>query len=514
MPDKTAMLVMVITAISWLPSTAASDVAAELLAGSVQAESSAVWSSPSLSFLLLGEEAPAVELDMVNVTVRKLTAQRTVIFYQDEFEYNRSYPSASLTVVTGEGPQHSAARVNGRADVIMNSALIRGVESASLFNWSLETDCRMLVTFNVPCLDIFGAFEALAGNSTTSVNGEIELFLRGPTLYVLSTNGMETHTSSGAEGEPIGPLPRAEKSMLWITGQVVQGTVEAKDLKLYSHDPVLTTGLANFEDARGTFRSRGDSVIASGEDVVVEGSLSMQFGGVIPRDSTGHVGEARYARTLRANLAGEVNAIRLNGEAIEFRSADRSAGLISVLVAIAIALGAYLDLVAYSLVRGLLPLFSRLSQDEVLVSAVRSKIFHAASQRPGLSVRAVQRELGLGWGATIYHVRLLEKYGYLATEVRGRSIHVFGRAFPSEHRGAAILLASFGHRSVAQLAMSRREVSIVEIAAELHVARTTARRRVRALVGEGLLAYKTSDSVEATRALRAITDEPLVTTAT
>lgn len=177
-------------------------------------------------------------------------------------------------------------------------------------------------------------------------------------------------------------------------------------------------------------------------------------------------------------------------------------GSVSDVLAAVVAFATYVDLIAYALSRAFVTLFSRLTPNEVLLSSVRGRIFASIRERPGCTIRAIQRELGLGWGATIYHVRILEFHDFIATEARGRAIHVFPETLPSGQRGAAILLRSKFHRAILDLALARREVSIIEIAAELGIARTTAKRRTKALVGAGLIEYRTADRIMATPATR------------
>lgn len=73
----------------------------------------------------------------------------------------------------------------------------------------------------------------------------------------------------------------------------------------------------------------------------------------------------------------------------------------------------------------LAPLYARLQTDEVLANRTRESIFRHVIEHPGVNVSEVVKEFGLGWGATVYHLRVLERSHLLTANKQGRQVCYF-----------------------------------------------------------------------------------------
>lgn len=68
------------------------------------------------------------------------------------------------------------------------------------------------------------------------------------------------------------------------------------------------------------------------------------------------------------------------------------------------------------------PLFSRLAKHELLQHEARQRIFEFVRERPGAHLSQVQAHMGLGWGATVYHLRRLREAQLLTARTVGNQL--------------------------------------------------------------------------------------------
>lgn len=65
------------------------------------------------------------------------------------------------------------------------------------------------------------------------------------------------------------------------------------------------------------------------------------------------------------------------------------------------------------------PLYSRLSDDELLENETRRELHELIEDNPGLSTQELCDEVGAGWGNTVYHLQRLEQAGFVTSEKQG-----------------------------------------------------------------------------------------------
>ncbi|MCA1812498.1 MAG: winged helix-turn-helix transcriptional regulator [Halobacteriales archaeon] len=85
----------------------------------------------------------------------------------------------------------------------------------------------------------------------------------------------------------------------------------------------------------------------------------------------------------------------------------------------------------------LAPLYARLQHDEVLNNGARESIYRHIVANPGVNVSEVVKRFGLGWGATVYHLRVLERNHLVSTARHGRQVCYFqnGGAYAGQMQG-------------------------------------------------------------------------------
>ncbi len=76
---------------------------------------------------------------------------------------------------------------------------------------------------------------------------------------------------------------------------------------------------------------------------------------------------------------------------------------------------------------GLMPLYSRIKKDDLLNHDVRRALFNLVKDDPGIHAHALSEASETGWGTTVYHLRRLEKNGFVTSEKKGR----YRRFFPA-----------------------------------------------------------------------------------
>jgi len=57
----------------------------------------------------------------------------------------------------------------------------------------------------------------------------------------------------------------------------------------------------------------------------------------------------------------------------------------------------------------ILPLYTRIREDEVLNNALRQRIHSYIKEKPGVNFNTIKRELGLNTGALLYHLQVLKR---------------------------------------------------------------------------------------------------------
>ncbi|MEA3201245.1 MAG: hypothetical protein QOE90_2673 [Thermoplasmata archaeon] len=86
----------------------------------------------------------------------------------------------------------------------------------------------------------------------------------------------------------------------------------------------------------------------------------------------------------------------------------------------------------------LLPLYSHLSDDEILDDSNRSAIFRLIQQEPGISTKDIADRLGLAWGTVTHHLAKLEKRRFVVSKKYGKYRRFFANGEGGSHQKDAL----------------------------------------------------------------------------
>ncbi len=123
-------------------------------------------------------------------------------------------------------------------------------------------------------------------------------------------------------------------------------------------------------------------------------------------------------------------------------AAAKLAGEESILVAVIVASTLALTMAAALSKVALVPLYCHISDGKALDNPQRKKIYEMIKANPGIRISELAKIAGIGWGATVYHIMVLEKGDYIASSIGSRSAGLFennGRYTNEERKAKALL---------------------------------------------------------------------------
>lgn len=158
------------------------------------------------------------------------------------------------------------------------------------------------------------------------------------------------------------------------------------------------------------------------------------------------------------------------------------AGVAAIAVTGAAAAAASTDAGKLGLAAATLPLYTRLARGDVLQNEVRAGIHAHVVANPGVRYENMRRALGLSNGAIAFHLRVLEREGYLSVhkDWTRRRYYATGRAPPGAARGEVA-------ESVTRLLRESPGLGMSEVARRLGISRQLAGYHLRRLEAQGAL---------------------------
>jgi predicted transcriptional regulator len=154
-------------------------------------------------------------------------------------------------------------------------------------------------------------------------------------------------------------------------------------------------------------------------------------------------------------------------------------------LAIAGAAAAGTDIGRYKFFAFLVPLYTRLKKDSVLDHFERGRIFEYIGKNPGAHYSEIHLNLDLNNGALAYHLKVLEREGYIGS----RSFGMYKRFFPSGYKIPESDFVSIQELLV-RLVTERPGIGLRDMASELGVARSTINYHCNLLVRSGRIEYR------------------------
>jgi predicted transcriptional regulator len=153
-----------------------------------------------------------------------------------------------------------------------------------------------------------------------------------------------------------------------------------------------------------------------------------------------------------------------------------------------VAMGA-LGLLAVAFPRfPILPLYSRIEREEAMLNSRRSQLYELVRAEPGIHLSDLVRRSGLGWGAALYHLSVLEKNRVLVVQAQGGFKRYFANG--QHHRHEMPRLAALRHEAARLLFEAIQAVpgrSGRELAAALDLSPSTLARASDRLEDAGMV---------------------------
>ncbi|HEV8359559.1 MAG TPA: winged helix-turn-helix transcriptional regulator [Candidatus Thermoplasmatota archaeon] len=81
----------------------------------------------------------------------------------------------------------------------------------------------------------------------------------------------------------------------------------------------------------------------------------------------------------------------------------------------------------------LLPMYSRIQREEAMLNGRRNQLYELVRSDPGIHLSDLVRRSGLGWGAALYHLSVLEKNRVLVVHAEGGFKRYFANGAQSHH---------------------------------------------------------------------------------
>lgn len=238
--------------------------------------------------------------------------------------------------------------------------------------------------------------------ATGAFEGDVEVGIDGGTLRARDVNGQEIVERLGRASSPVGPMglaPRDVYQRAILTGTVASGSSPSAPRMGFASPSPEWRADDSVVWPKATGRATIDGKVVSFRDARIEvrGPTS-----ILPSQPA--IGAANFIASSPDAIVfvDGASVATVEGTSLD---APRAIGLAALL---AIALR-----VAFAL-------YARIRRADVLDHPRRQRLFEIASQTPGIHLRELQRQSGLGWGGFVAHLRLLLEAGILRVERQGR----------------------------------------------------------------------------------------------
>lgn len=126
--------------------------------------------------------------------------------------------------------------------------------------------------------------------------------------------------------------------------------------------------------------------------------------------------------------------------------------------------------------------------NELLQQDRRRTLHERIRTHPGLSARELQRSLGLGWGETAYHLKLLSAAGLIRRERGGHRDYYFVLDVTWGDRKLLLLLRSPSERRILVAIFEKPGMTFPEIAKRIGLAMSTVSFHLRHMLDLGVVA--------------------------
>ena len=151
---------------------------------------------------------------------------------------------------------------------------------------------------------------------------------------------------------------------------------------------------------------------------------------------------------------------------------------------------------------GAFALFSRIQGPAVLEHPTRARIMELVAQKPGITLLALQGEVGIAWGTLTHHVRRLERNDLVAAVRQGPRLLLYAANTPQARaRNDLALLHNETARRVARMVSERPGIRTGMLSQALGIRAPSACKHLGKFAAAGLV-QRAPDGFQATDRLR------------
>lgn len=346
-----------------------------------------------------------------------------------------------------------------------------------------------------------GRFAARDNAGTLTLDGPLQMFVSGGTLRYVGADGQATDIQAGfrterrpgsvynpIDGSWMGPKDHEEYVQEYLVADGagrLTATHAGQPATFHLAAPQLqVSGSATLPAMRGTVQvhdAEGDVVHRlDGQELLLEGRMALRL---TPADGT------------HANVQGSGDVVKVAYGAVaaayDWTTAIAAVGLGALVLAalgwVAVQGKALLGLGGAG---GLVAGYARVHGDEVLEHPGRSEVYERVKAYPGVSFVQLQEALGMGASTLNYHLRVLEKNGYVTPVRDGRYLRFFDRRSGHYSQNRKFAVSALRNPTTAAMARHIREhpgVSQSDLAQAFDVTPSTVCWHMARLAGAGLV---------------------------
>ncbi|HUR69318.1 MAG TPA: hypothetical protein VM370_08725 [Candidatus Thermoplasmatota archaeon] len=340
--------------------------------------------------------------DVSLAVVKPLSAYKLVVSTDRQYADSPSFGAGGDLVVTTSGT--TTLGTNDAPQYL----------SGSDTGWNSDTSNKPFQP--IYTADADGAQFGASGAIFRAVDS-FEVFLQGVQITVLGTDPDGSDYSQTFDTRvPSDANAPMKVLVVEVNGGDLQATSSAPFTGFAPADQHPITDVhtrAKFDGATGTVHKDGDTIDHTSEAVSLAGPLSLQLT---------RAGDGRLAYTI-------VDGLQLSALAQPPADDDKPIPPAALAAAGAAGAGGAGALVAllyfwprlkYAWTLALLPMYTRIERDAVLEHEKRDELYELIRVTPGIHAHEIGEKARIGWGTTVYHLKLLENHGLIVSKKSGR----------------------------------------------------------------------------------------------
>ncbi|MBW3582315.1 MAG: winged helix DNA-binding protein [Euryarchaeota archaeon] len=438
-----------------LDGTLSGQAAGELLIGADDAS--------TFRFHAEGSDVEVVRVFSQRDFVTGPTGGKIMVDAQDGEREDRTLSTLTLDIVPGKGFR-ALAWTTDTGQLVLPGENVTAATLSAFESPRLITDERGQVRdegSEVFTYRADGARFHVEGVYGMQAEGSFSIFVDGATLTATTPEG-EEEWQAGDYRASASPGTSREGSA-WYRITFTEGTLEVSSDRLapwLASPTLMLDGTVSGADASGEVLVAGDAIRLTDREVRLIGDLELRpepSGTLVETgaDRLTVVGETptegRYSGSSLA-LAGDVQGVEVGGASFDIPvTASNAVAAAGVMAALTAAVLAFSPKAKWAALSVLAPLYAKTQKDRILDNLSRDRIFQAIRVNPGVNLSRLNRISDLGWGVTVYHLKMLEKTG-LVFSTNGARDRCFFENTPENRKRADTVSALANRQSLQQVA--------------------------------------------------------------